>query len=57
MAPGGIGMRAMMRDRGVRWVGGLFLLSCAASGWMAYELSPLSNGTDQARYERFFETR
>jgi len=50
-------MRAMMRDRGVRWVAGLFVLSCAASGWLAYELSPLSNGTDQARYERFLEVR
>ncbi|MBX9576124.1 MAG: hypothetical protein K2X07_10845 [Caulobacteraceae bacterium] len=57
MDAGRIGMRAMMRDRGVRWVAGLFVLSCAVSGWLAYELSPLSNGTDQARYERFFEVR
>ncbi|WP_164511882.1 hypothetical protein [Brevundimonas fluminis] len=50
-------MKAIVRDRGVRLVAGLFLLSCAASGWLAWELSPLSNGTDQARYERFFEAR
>ena len=50
-------MKAMTRDRGVRLVAGLFLLSCAASGWVVWQLSPLSNGTDQARYERFFEGR
>ena len=50
-------MKAIVRDRGVRLVAGLFLLSCAASGWLAWELSPPSNGTDQARYERFFEAR
>ncbi|HEV2082134.1 MAG TPA: hypothetical protein VGR32_06730 [Brevundimonas sp.] len=50
-------MKAIVRDRGVRLVAGLFLLSCAGSGWLAWHLSPMSNGTDQARYERFFEAR
>lgn len=50
-------MKSMVRDRGVRLVAGLFLLSCAGSGWLAWQLSPLSNGTDQARYERFYEAR
>jgi hypothetical protein len=50
-------MKAIVRDRGVRVIAGLFLLSSAASAWVVWELSPLSNGTDQTRYERFFETR
>jgi hypothetical protein len=36
---------------------GLFLLTCAASGYLAWRLHPLSNGTDDVRYERFFEAR
>lgn len=50
-------MRSIVRDRGVRLMAGLFLLSSAASAWVAWELSPLSNGTDPARYERFLEAR
>jgi hypothetical protein len=51
------GMRAIARDRGVRLILGLFLLTCAASGYLAWRLHPLSNGTDDVRYERFFEAR
>lgn len=50
-------MRAMVKDAGVRWVAGLFVLSCAVSAGVIWKLSPLSNGTDPVRYERFFEPR
>ncbi len=50
-------MKVLLKDSGVRLVAGLFLLTCAVSAYAAWRLTPLSNGTDQARYERFFEAR